>query len=729
MNKPEQQDLLKFIQEGKYQNAFICTYSFEIDFFENYCLDKFQSLNNTANINVLVDYKIYNKILDNYKLPELANTRYLLLPVKLSGAFHTKLFLFTNKNKAKLIIGSANFTEAGLTSNAELVSCFEFEEKKKEESKHIFIQAYKILVSLSEKLDNNILRSNLSELLHDLPWLNATENIIETNNIRLIDNTKESLINQIAECKKTEVKEIYVTSRFFDSKPDNLLKKIREKFNTANISIYTQNKTTTLNSTWLNHDFFKEDKLKIFLCQYLSENALQTLHAKAYAIEYIDGTYTFAFGSANFSTPALIKTWINGNLETLLLFENIPKKDFNPNFLFDVQGTKVKITKPSELITAVNNEDNIQKNYTFHLIEAFIKENNLVLKTLRNENFINNSFKILVTYFDGSSMKELKGKIHYDDSISVTIFDFDNKLLKKSCVVQLEIYDQDILILTSNKILITNLLDINTSNNNVIVTRAIKTVEEYPENFYNIFKNLIEDNDKEGIIYFFNTCNIKINPIYSNSLKIISSYSLVYNGIKCLKNLNFDISKNIHESAKLFIDRHIKKLGSHVKNYRGVEGITNFIQILLVILETINFMTQMIFEDLNSKDETIFYPDEWKEYKDIIYSYYMRIENSIEIFSNKYFNKIMKKNIKNLESILNSELIIKILNNMEVILLELKKIIELRGTKIFILNKVGSKIVPSDIVPIVNFNLNIVNHNKFVDTQINKIKEVQSKLL
>lgn len=719
MNNTE--DLHGFIQKDTFKNAFICTYSFETDFFENYCLNKFQPLKKNRNINVLVDYKTYSKIVNHEKLPELANIRYLLLPVKLPGAFHPKIFLFTKKDKAKLVIGSANFTEAGITSNAELVSCFEFEKDKKEESKDIFIQAYKFLEKIVNKLDNNKLKLNLLEILNDLPWLNEKNS--ENMDVKLIDNTEETLFKQIAKCKKLEVKEISVLSRFFSENPNYLIDKIKEYFNTSNISIYTQDRTSNLNKNWFDLNLFKDNKLKIFSCKYSSEDSYQTLHAKAYAIKYKDNSYTFAFGSANFSTTALLKTWDNGNLETLLLFENLKEKEINPDSLFSMESKK-QIKNFSDLTTSSNadNQEDIYDN-DFFLLEANFSENTLVLTIDEKKNLVNKKFNLLLVHYD-NNIFTIEGKIQYINKIQIIISDFDKYLFKKSCILQLEIYEEETLFLTSNKILVTNLLDINNSDS--YIKSKIPNIEENPEQFSIFIKELIENNDQDSLIYFFELYNVKLNPIYSLNLRATSTYSIISSG--SLRDLNFNTKKDIHESAKSFIDRHIKKLESHTKNYRGKEGIRNFIQILFVILETIFFMSQIIFDDLNSKDETILTPEEWKEYKDIIYSYYLRLEKPIEIFSNDYFNKLMKKNIKNLESILTLEILTKILNLFETPLSELKKIIELRETKIFVLNTLGKKITPSDIVPIVMINLNLANHTNFETKQINKIKEVEKKL-
>ena len=50
------------LQKKSYDHAVICTFSFDPIFFEDYCLLKFNSLNNNGNITVNVDLGTYEKV-------------------------------------------------------------------------------------------------------------------------------------------------------------------------------------------------------------------------------------------------------------------------------------------------------------------------------------------------------------------------------------------------------------------------------------------------------------------------------------------------------------------------------------------------------------------------------------------------------------------------------------------------------------------------------------------
>lgn len=152
MNKyaKERINLDSILKNNSYNHAVLCTYTFDPDFFEEYCLNKFDALRSNNNITVIVDHLTYQKSITgaNYYRPQQANLRYLFCPIMVSGAFHAKLFLFVNKSQGRLIVGSANFTRPGLTSNAELVGCYDFEEDKSENYRPLFAAAFSFLTEL-----------------------------------------------------------------------------------------------------------------------------------------------------------------------------------------------------------------------------------------------------------------------------------------------------------------------------------------------------------------------------------------------------------------------------------------------------------------------------------------------------------------------------------------------------------------------------------------------------
>jgi hypothetical protein len=94
-------DLHEYLRHRAYDHALIMTYTFDPAFFEEYCLEKFTSLQTNGNITVLVDRNTYERLIQNAAAGGLqkATLRYPLHPVDVAGTFHSKIFLFAEKSR------------------------------------------------------------------------------------------------------------------------------------------------------------------------------------------------------------------------------------------------------------------------------------------------------------------------------------------------------------------------------------------------------------------------------------------------------------------------------------------------------------------------------------------------------------------------------------------------------------------------------------------------------
>ncbi len=183
-------DLHEALLRKSYDHAVICTFAFDSEFFEGYCLDNFNSLSNNGNITVLIDRNVYQKAIhiSTSDRPKQANLRYLLYPINVPGAFHPKIFFFVSKNKGRLILGSANMTRAGITSNAELVGCYDYEEQKNEDFKFLFQDTFRLINAISSKWPSGALDSNLRTIEREATWLVEDSKPEIRKDIELLDN-------------------------------------------------------------------------------------------------------------------------------------------------------------------------------------------------------------------------------------------------------------------------------------------------------------------------------------------------------------------------------------------------------------------------------------------------------------------------------------------------------------------------------------------------------------
>jgi PLD-like domain len=632
------------LNRRSYDHAVICSFTFEAPFFEEYCLEKLTTLSNNGNITVFIDKGIYEQaILGSESLrPQKANLRYLLYPISVPGVFHTKLFLLAGKEKGKLIIGSANFTRSGITANAEIAGFYEYETGKNEESKILFQQAFKYIQSLAAAYPSENLDSNISALIREADWLLPETEDGNEEQI-LLHNLEEPLWEQLIAGVETPVESISVLSRFFDDVP-TLLDKIENDLKPKEILIYTQNGITNLKPTWLQHPLVKSGKAKIFICNYADEGYPQPLHAKAIAIQNNDKC-CLAFGSANFSTPALLRTARSGNAEILIKLSDLSPQEFQPKDFFDPNNTAVLLKDDSVLRNSKNDEDEIineRINYQIRLLEATFKD---------SDTDPHISINARVQPDTGN----LHAKLTFGNQITKTLNIFGNQsglyyvsipseikrlLNENSTVIHIEMPVGKV---ESNSILITNVKDIKTDKP-VRRERNIKEAQQSAGQFFAVLRELIAASDDEALLTFLNYCDIPFNGFAKPRFQGIarSVWTGADEGMKKLGERNLKIYTDLHPSAVAFFDKHFKKLQKHIESpYIG--GIDNFLHIFLAMGGILRSQVERAVIGIEAKGAALT-TEEWSCCRDYVDIYYGKFKELTDCLWKKYLSKLIKEN-------------------------------------------------------------------------------------
>jgi hypothetical protein len=193
-------DLHEALGQRSFDHRVVCTYIFDPRLFEEYCLERLTSFSHNDNLTVMLDRGVYEKLLtgpESYR-PKRANLRYLLHPVAAArGVFHPKILLFASPSKGRLIVGSANTTRPGITSNAELVGCYDYEEGKAEVFLPLFRSAFSFLAEAARRWPAEQLTRNLEEMLRAAPWLAAAEGHEAVGDFTLLHNLNAPLWDQV----------------------------------------------------------------------------------------------------------------------------------------------------------------------------------------------------------------------------------------------------------------------------------------------------------------------------------------------------------------------------------------------------------------------------------------------------------------------------------------------------------------------------------------------------
>ena len=377
-------NLVDTLSKGTFHNAFLCTFSFDARFFEDYCLEKLDCLNSNGNITVLTDRAIYNQIalLPADQRPKQVNLRYLLVPIDVAGCFHSKLFLLTSSRTGRLIVGSANLTRAGLTTNAELVNLFDFELDEQETFLPLFQDAYQFLLLIAKRWPSEALISNLNELEQKTPWLTkASERAVHAP--RLLHNLEKPLWGQIVSEVPRPIDRLSILSRFFDESPAILDQAIAE-IAPKKVTIFTQNGLTTMTREWFNHPSVESGKTEVMSCFYEDEGHAQPLHAKALGFESKDNI-TLIYGSANFTRAALLSGPRNGNVETVMLVGGLAVEEIDTAELFDPNKSRRRLSTSQQLDSAARESAEIVGASQFQIAEATLVVDKLQVQVVKSE--------------------------------------------------------------------------------------------------------------------------------------------------------------------------------------------------------------------------------------------------------------------------------------------------------------------------------------------------------
>jgi hypothetical protein len=639
-------DLHEALNDKSYDHAVICTFTFDAPFFEDYCLDRFNSLSHNGNITVILDRGVYDKTIrgaDAHK-PKTANIRYLLHPVTVPGVFHPKLFLLVSKNKGRLIIGSANFTRPGITSNAELVSCYDYEAEKNESFKPLFRSAFAYLTEIGARWHGEMFVSNLQDMAREALWLdinNGQNTVAAMEGVVLLNNLEAPLWEQIVARISARVETIHLLSRYFDSTP-RILDRLRENLTPGKIKIFTQNGITNLTPEWLKHASVKDGSTEIYLCHYADEEHAQPLHAKAIIIEAGKERF-FAFGSANFTTAALLKTARTGNVETLLLLSGAHASGVRAEQLFDPDKTAVRLREEAALQSSPGEEETVERaRHDIRLFEATLNGDRLNVRADVPSIFEATTLEAILSSQNGFE-KQLPIAHQHEQMYGAEVSqEIKKRLGESSTTIQIEAYEGDDKVGDSNAVLVTNLLSIE-NDRPLRRERHIKEAQQSAAQFFTVLSDLLQGDDDQALLTFLSYCNIPVGGI--SRAPVLRHIKPTWDGgagMRSLGERNLKVYLDLHQATLDFFDRHFRRLERHVAS-RSPEGIANFMHIFLAMGGVLRAQMERITQGLESKNSPLT-TTEWFDCRNGINVYFGRFKLMMDCLWKDYLSPMVRQN-------------------------------------------------------------------------------------
>jgi len=645
--QPTKLDLHGRLKKHAFEHALITTYNFGARFFEDYALENFKSLQDNGNISVLLDEGEYQDLLkaageNAESFPKLANLHYLLHPVRVPGVFHPKVVLLASKRRGLLLIGSANFTQDGLGSNAELVAAFDYEEEKNEAALGLFQSVLSFFEQLAQRWPAEQLTSNLNTLVAEVPWLSKAGPDSAANGLPvLLSNLETPLWDQLVARMPGPASEVSVLSRFFDASP-TLVDHVRQSTKAKRLTLYTQNGITTLTKAWLEVPAFTTGELEVRLCRYNDQEHFQQLHGKAYAFK-CGKEVMLAMGSANFTNAALRRTAANGNLEVLLCYPPEGGKQLSPAVMFDPADSAVVLRETAQLQTAADNPDEATTppaGFPIRILEAQVEEQWIKLTISASADPGALACRVLQGDHRPFFLAVEAG---HHGSLRCRLNEIDQRRLRaQPALAQLGLRSQENWTPRSYPVLITNLQDIVTGRD-IRRERQIREARESPQRFMDVLTVLCSGDDEERLKQFLTYCDIPIDlparllrrRTPSNNTSSTDGDALRILGARNLRHFEF-----LHEAVMDFAHRHQKRLDRHVE--RGTaKGIPNFLHILLTIGNLLLSQIERVIAALEADTGLEMTPDRWHQVRDNLDAYYRVLEKLFETTAVDYLDALL----------------------------------------------------------------------------------------
>jgi HKD family nuclease len=333
---------------------------------------------------VLVDYSEYQVMLREQSASTLADTKYLIEPIKISGTFHPKLIVAVTDDLVKVVVSSANLTPQAYTANLELVTSISLQlDNSDEATTQLILELTDFLSALSHYISSAPHRRQLN-LIREKMAANISSKANNSSNhsgIHLLHNMKSSILDQVEEIIKSSddpgIDQIIICSPFFSQDPI-FYGDFNKRFEKSAIAFIIKQDETDIPTSIFNKRMHQSPNLPIFY-EIISK---RKLHAKYLVFRSKARTYVLS-GSANFTSSALAKSTRDngGNIELCLLniYDHLSGTDLD--FIRKFFGSKVQLARiPLNEIRTEKHTFAAEEISCFRILEARISENKLAIK-------------------------------------------------------------------------------------------------------------------------------------------------------------------------------------------------------------------------------------------------------------------------------------------------------------------------------------------------------------
>ena len=324
-------------------NCVALTYNLDLPFFE-YML--FEPLYNRGcrNVTVLCDPRQHEIALGDIPALKHLGQRYLCLPITIAQtAFHPKLVLLTSDEEGLLLVGSGNVSRSGLTHNHEVWTSFRYTSSAPDEPARAACRWAFDYVSRIEELEQNpMLRERLAQLWRTTRWLRQEPAQSEGSyDYWLLHNLDRPIFDQMYELwaihDGTTVEEALLVSPYFDRRA-LVFEALLQRLQPRNISLITEHAAPGLDPAAVRRLL---DDAGVAWSAKQPEPGPRRLHAKVLTLRTETGGWLLT-GSPNFSSPAMLRSMRDGNVE-LATLRYEPDPAYAGTFMHQISETAIPL--------------------------------------------------------------------------------------------------------------------------------------------------------------------------------------------------------------------------------------------------------------------------------------------------------------------------------------------------------------------------------------------------
>jgi hypothetical protein len=361
----EKINLVAELHESGYEVLLAATYTLDLETFEKLILRKLL-YNGCSYIGIYADQ---NRLIEEVSQAEGIQSlgrNYALKGVIGKNAFHPKIYLLLGRKKAKLLVGSGNFTAAGMINNLEVFEKFSYSEGDPE-NLSIIQEAFQQFMGYSEKSASDSFKE-IYRKAQEFDYVHF-DKVKGLGEHRLYHNGEESIYGQIKGRLPDNLQEIHIFTPYFDSKL-KVIDAMKKDFPAAKIHIYLQESTSNFPVEMISS--MKDDLFKVVY----KVNEKKNYHGK---MNFFVGNHNeyILYGSPNCSGIAMLESGNKSNQEVALLkdvekgyFDRWKDKQINTEKITDtidvlpVDQSSPWVTQPIDYL------DGVLKN---HCLRVFLK--------------------------------------------------------------------------------------------------------------------------------------------------------------------------------------------------------------------------------------------------------------------------------------------------------------------------------------------------------------------